>query len=162
MITDNQIRIEYLRTDRGDTVRMCHIPTDVAVSFQGSPDHFQLWRLRRRLELEVRKTNREPIVTSLPLRELNGSTHRSTDLLTREAIKTQLRSGSVSFVVANIGDPLDWYSPADAIRLWKGEVKSHLIEKPTFNLADLQDEYGYLAYSWPKLDERLISLEKHH
>jgi len=69
-------------------------------------------------------------VTFLPLEQLWRSTGpiiaSRGRRLNAEDIANLLRVGSVQFVTADVGHPLQWIDLADCYNFWKSEVKPHL------------------------------------
>ena len=92
------------------------------------------------------------IVTRTPLTELWDASGpieaaRGVDL-DAAAIRDMLRAGSVVFVVADCGQPLQWVPKQDGFAFWKDEVVPHLANGQTIQLADYPDEYCYVASRW--------------
>ena len=77
-----------------------------------------------------------------------------------------LSSGTVQFVVANIGSPLRWISVGDRFTFWKGEVKVRLVpaDAEKFYLDDYPGEYCYVATEWTRSPSQstIVLLECHH
>jgi hypothetical protein len=90
------------------------------------------------------------------MRELwdrNGAIHvKRGQSLSAADIKGQLRAHPVTFVVANIGQPLTWVEPSFAFRFWKEEVQLHLVDPPSaeagFSLESFPGGYAYVASEW--------------
>jgi hypothetical protein len=109
------------------------------------------------------------IVTDIPLTELWNSKGDAMDacraVCVGETDITQLlRSGS-SFVVADVGQPLQWISEANRFAFWKTEVKERLVSPDAdgFNLDDYSGNYCYVASVWTFASSApIIVLEKHH
>ncbi len=111
------------------------------------------------------------VVTTIPLRELwdgNGTIAlRRGRLLSAADIKRQLRGQPVSFVVANVGQPLTWVAPSAAYRFWKEEAQPHLVDPAAatdgFSVDQFADGYAYVASEWSDHSGLVvIVLEKHH
>ena len=111
------------------------------------------------------------IVTRLPLVELWNSLGllpiSRRDYLDAVAIKQRLRTGGVVFVVADVGSPLMWVMGLEAIRLWRKEVKSRLVQgsdlQAGFRLEASPGGYAYVASEWTGAGSSpVIVLEKHH
>ncbi|MDB5347073.1 MAG: hypothetical protein JWP89_5450 [Schlesneria sp.] len=111
------------------------------------------------------------IVTQLPLARLwNDEGDLKLDKqrdVGIEQITNLLRQGSVSFVVANGGERLNWIAEVDTHRFWKDEVKPHLVESQAaedgFHLEDYPGEYCYTASEWRGQGNLIaILFEKHH
>jgi len=92
-------------------------------------------------------------VTTLPLTELWDKTGSlplvSSEQLDRSAVEALMRSGTLRLVLAEVGKPLDWVSPAKARSVWRGEVSERLVgpDRKAF-LDDFNDAYFYRAHSW--------------
>jgi hypothetical protein len=82
-------------------------------------------------------------------------------------ISNLLRQSSVRFVVANVGEPLNWVPEEDAYRFWKEEVKPHLVEPQSaedgFRLEDFPGEFCFTASEWRGQGTLIVVLlEKYH
>jgi hypothetical protein len=81
-------------------------------------------------------------------------------------IAALLSSGTVQFVVANIGSHLRWVPVADRFTFWKGEVKVRLVpaDAEKFYLDDYPGEYCYVATEWGRSPSQstIVLLECHH
>jgi len=108
------------------------------------------------------------IVTGLPLRALWDSAGRDVPatrgrLLGREAIGGLLRAGTVSFVVADVGQPLRWIAPGERYAFWKRELQPHLCEGEIGTREDYPGEYFYFATEWRlHTGDPVVVLEKEH
>ena len=107
------------------------------------------------------------IVTRLPLQELwndqgSSSKHRIRDL-SLDDLQVMLSSGTVQFVVVNVGHRPQWLSKKDCYRLWKSTIRPHLAE-PTSKvfLEDFLGEYYYRAFEWLFDSENIVVLEEQH
>jgi hypothetical protein len=110
-------------------------------------------------------------VTNLPLARLWCSTgpldlHR-VQTIGKERIAELLRTGTILFVVADVGLPLRWIDAEDTFRFWKSEVSTRLVEpdrlETGFHLEDYPDGYCYLASQWTShKGNSVILLEKNH
>jgi hypothetical protein len=96
------------------------------------------------------------IVGQLPLTELwnefgSLSIRRGRDV-GRSEIVERLHSGPVQFVVADIGQPLNWVLKQDCHHFWKNELKPRLVEpelaRSGYRLEDFPGEYCYVASEW--------------
>jgi hypothetical protein len=60
------------------------------------------------------------------------------------------------FVVASVGERLEWISRGRRFDFWKDELAPHLLEpadaKAGFRLEDVNDEYAYTAAEWRLAD----------
>ena len=95
----------------------------------------------------------QKLVSNIKLRDVSG-----TDII------NLMHSGSVRFVVADIGKPFEWLPKNKGFDFWKTEVKSHLAdpESKAF-LEDFPNGYCYFASEWKSSnDERIILLSKMH
>jgi hypothetical protein len=95
----------------------------------------------------------QKLVSTVKLRDVG-----STD------IADLLRSGSVRFVVADVGKPFEWIPKNEKFSFWKTEVKTHLAEPESEPfLEDFPDEYFYSASEWKSFDgDSIILLSKAH
>ena len=84
--------------------------------------------------------------------------------LDRGEITTILRNGPVWFVIANVGDKLQWLDIDGCYKAYKSEVAPHiLVPDSRVSLDELKDGYGYWASLWSDyLGAPIILLEKVH
>ncbi len=107
-------------------------------------------------------------VTTLPLSEVWDSSGAlpltSGEQLDRSAVEALLRSGSVRLVLADVGKPLEWVSPAKARSVWRSEVSERLVgpDRKAF-LDDFNDAYFYRAHAWMDTSGAVsaVVLERH-
>jgi hypothetical protein len=108
-------------------------------------------------------------VTQIPLNELwlpagsvIGPRIRA---LNRSEISELLRQNGVEFVVANVGEQLQWISAQDCFDFWKNKVKAHLAESTSrIDLDAFPGAYCYTASQWEgeKGGTPIVLLERHH
>jgi hypothetical protein len=81
-----------------------------------------------------------------------------------EDVVALLRLGKVQFIVANIGDKLEWVALNKCYEFWKSEVKSHLANHESLSpLENFPDQYCYFASEWkPDAGAPIVLLEKDH
>jgi hypothetical protein len=94
----------------------------------------------------------------------NLDSYRRAEWLTKEGIKTILRTGPILFAIADVGHELEIVDSDQCFRFWKTEVEKHLAD-PSKNsrLEDYPDEYLYFASKWLIENSSLIILlEKQH
>ena len=109
----------------------------------------------------------QKVVTQLPLDQLwSGasviSTTKVRDVGSKEIVEL-LRSGLVRFVVANVGEALNWVPKDEVFDFWKNEVRPHLADVEQVSLDDFPDSYCYFASEWKADDgEVIILLSKAH
>lgn len=108
------------------------------------------------------------IVLSIPLIELwspSGPLDASpTGRVGEKAIVSLLIGGS-TFVVADVGRPLEWIRHDERFTFWKTTVKDRLVPPETtrFYLDDYPGQYCYVAVKWEcRPSGAIIVLEKHH
>ena len=107
------------------------------------------------------------IVTRLPLEELWRETGVVTAsrgrFLTKDDIAALLRNGLVQFVVADLGNSLQWIGLQDCYPFWKNEVKPHIAGERAV-LEEFPGEYCYFAWEWDTTPEAppIVVLEKSH
>lgn len=108
------------------------------------------------------------VVTSMPLTELWNSSGTLDAFRIASAGETDvvqlLRNGS-SFVVADVGLPLQWISEGERFAFWKSEVRCRLVapDADGFRLDDYPSQYCYVATVWQCAPSpTVIVLEKHH
>jgi hypothetical protein len=80
-------------------------------------------------------------------------------------IKSMLQQGSVQFVIANAGSPLDWIHPDLTFEFWRKIAKDRIVSPDTygFSLGDFPDGYCYCAALWRTHDAGdIVVLETHH
>src|SRR6185436_7199159 len=106
------------------------------------------------------------IVTSTPLTELwtdEGliDAKRGRQLTTGD-IKAILTE--VVFVVADVGQKLNWVNQDNTFDFWKNDLQKHFWEKgDKLNLDKFPGGYAYLATEWDdKGDKKIVLLEKFH
>jgi hypothetical protein len=109
----------------------------------------------------------ERVVTSLPLAELwdaAGTLQASKKrYLGSEDIKSLLRVGPIRFVVANVGDKLEWIEAKDCYSFWKQDVSQRLGAEGKVHLEDYPGQYFYFASEWrAESGETIVLLEKQH
>ena len=109
------------------------------------------------------------VVVRLPLHEIwDGDgvveSHRLRDL-SQVDIAELLRTGPVRFVVANVGDKLNWVRESECFDFWKSEVRQRLFDprKGTFDIDQVPGGYGYSATEWSvTTGPRIVLLEMAH
>ncbi|MFO0913644.1 MAG: hypothetical protein U0795_11855 [Pirellulales bacterium] len=109
------------------------------------------------------------IVVSIPLARIwdqdgDLSAERIRDLGVDD-IKSMLQQGSVQFVIAKVGSPLDWIHPDRSFDFWRRVAKERIVSPDTheFTLDDFPDGYCYCAALWRTPDVGdIIVLETHH
>jgi hypothetical protein len=79
-------------------------------------------------------------------------------------IVLMLREEPVRFVVADIGDHLQWVSLEHCYEFWKSEVKEHLAQPDAKTYPeDFPGEYCYFASEWKAdVGEPIVLLAKSH
>ena len=110
----------------------------------------------------------QKVISRLPVEELWAgqrlvSTIKVRDLDASDVVDL-LRSGMVSFVVADVGKPYKWIPNNERYDFWKDEVKAHLAapESEAY-LEDFPDEYCYFASEWKSYDgDTIVLLSKAH
>ncbi len=111
----------------------------------------------------------ERSVTTLPLPEVwdtKGALPLTAgEHLDRSAVEALLLNGWVRLVLADVGQPLQWVTPAKARSVWRGEVSERLVgpDRKAF-LDDFNDAYFYRAQAWVNEagDVTAVVLERHH
>jgi len=108
------------------------------------------------------------IVTRLPLRKLwRDDGFRTTARLrslAEEDILNLLRSGTIQFVVVDVGAPPGWIQQSECFQFWKREAQPHLARKSRIILEEFPDQYCYVASQWEGEDQAapIVVLEKQH
>ena len=110
------------------------------------------------------------IVTHIPMNEIWNKNvtieAKRKRYLTLNDIKSILsNNNAIQFIVANIGNELDWISLDECFNFWKSEIKPHLVSNPDeeFFLEDFPNEYSYVASEWFwELQTPVVLLEMHH
>ncbi len=112
--------------------------------------------------------NNQKIVTRIPLKNLwtdieDIYAYRE-KYLTVDNIRATLKSYPVEFVVAEVGQKLNWISYGRSIDFWKREVKQHLANDiDNINLDKFPDNYAYIASEWTReIQTPIVLLEKYH
>jgi hypothetical protein len=107
------------------------------------------------------------IVVRTPLTELwdnDGpiAARRGRDL-SAEDIRAILHSGSVKFVVANVGSPLRWVPEDECFAFWRNEVQPRVADPSGASLNEFPGGYCYFATEWmPVRGSPLVVLECAH
>ena len=113
--------------------------------------------------------NADRIVTSIPLQ--NIWTEEEGELpakrivyLTNEDIVQLLKNSVVRFVVADVGNKLQWIDTNQCFDFWKQEAKPHTADSTDkIDLDGAIDNYAYIASRWAMQGEApIITLEKFH
>ena len=107
------------------------------------------------------------VVTRLPLRELwrddGFSTTTRGKSLTFDDVRQFLASGTVQFVVADVGMAPRWIPASESFDFWKNEVKLHLASGTRAALNEFPGGYCYFASQWEEVvTATIVLLEKHH
>ncbi|MCE2961846.1 MAG: hypothetical protein ACK5UE_09480 [Chitinophagales bacterium] len=108
------------------------------------------------------------IIFNLPLTEIwnEGGVLKSTNrirYLNEREIREILKEDSVSFVIADVGKPLEWIKIDDRFSFWKKDLQLHLAKTDNFYLEDYPEKYVYVASEWrDEFNFSIILLEKHH
>lgn len=111
------------------------------------------------------------VVTQLPLPELwterGPITAARRRALGRAEVKALVQSGSVQFVVADVGKPLQWVPAEERFVFWKADARDHLVENPhhPIDIDAYPEGYAYVASEWvPDAlgSSPIIVLERHH
>lgn len=107
------------------------------------------------------------VVAQLPLRELwrhdGFSTTTRGKSLTFDSVRQFLASGTVQFVVADVGMAPRWIPTSESFDFWKNEVKPHLASGTMAALNDFPGRYCYFASQWEEeTTVPIVLLEKPH
>jgi hypothetical protein len=77
-----------------------------------------------------------------------------------------LRTSTLRFVIADMGQPLMWISGDEVFRFWKDEAKSRIVPREAivgFHLEEFPGEYAYVASEWmAKSQPPVVVLARHH
>jgi hypothetical protein len=112
--------------------------------------------------------NNKKIVTQLPLTNLwsdNEVIYAVREkYLTLDNIQEMLIKHPIEFVIADIGQKLEWISYDKSFDFWKTELKPHLANDINkMNIDNFVDNYAYVASKWTgELEKPIILLEKYH
>jgi hypothetical protein len=112
--------------------------------------------------------NNKKIVTQLPLTNLwtdkKNIFAKREKYLTASDIQETLKKYPVEFVVAIIGEKLNWISYDKSFDFWKTELKPHLADDiNNINLDSYLNNYAYVASEWiSEVKTHIILLEKYH
>jgi hypothetical protein len=105
------------------------------------------------------------VVTKLPLSRLTTPHGEATRVgnVGADAIRNLLRTGSVRFVVADVGQPLRWVPEAECFYEWKMEIQPHVADpdQPAY-LEKFPGDYAYFATQWDDGASPIILLSKAH
>jgi phosphoglycerate dehydrogenase-like enzyme len=108
------------------------------------------------------------IVTRLPLRELwRDDGFRTTARLrslAEEDILSLLRSGTIQFVVVDVGTPPRWIQQSECFQFWKIEAQPHLASNSQIVLEEFPDQYCYVASQGEEEDQAapIVAPEMQH
>ncbi len=108
---------------------------------------------------------RDRVVLHIPVTELCRENGELISIRKRELdgddIKELLRSGSVEFVVADVGLKLEWIPAEKAFAFWKQELMPRLVQLP-YERSGVRD-HAYVASEWITEDgSSVLLLEKYH
>lgn len=105
------------------------------------------------------------IITKLPISRLRTPLGDAKLIgeIGREDIRKLLRTGSVRFVVADVGHPFQWHGESDCFVVWKQDVQSHLAEPGQHvELEQFPGHYAYFAARWEDGGSPVLLLSKTH
>jgi len=79
-------------------------------------------------------------------------------------ISELLKEGPIQFIIANVGDKLIWEPIENCYKIYKTNIKDHIIsEVDNIDLSIFKDNFGYLASLWAgKSNTQIVLLEKIH
>lgn len=112
--------------------------------------------------------NEKKIVTQIPLTNLwtdaENVIAKREKYLTASDIQEFLKKYPVEFVVADVGQKLNWISYDKSFDFWKKELKPHLANNINkIDLACFPGNYAYVASEWTgEIQTPIILLEKYH
>jgi hypothetical protein len=106
------------------------------------------------------------VVTKTPLTEL-WTDEGPVDAKRGQQISTSdLKEilNEVIFVVADVGQKLNWIKKEKVFDFWKTDLQKHLWDKSNkMQLDNFSGRYAYLATEWiDKTEQKIILLEKFH
>jgi hypothetical protein len=98
----------------------------------------------------------DPVVIQLPLDHLWNDRgelppRRVRDIGAEEIRRLLRDEREVRFVVANVGERLEWVEPKEGFRFWKEQLAPHLVEPQQANAGVALDdvgEYAFVASEW--------------
>lgn len=107
------------------------------------------------------------VVTQLPLRELWRDDGFSITTwgksLTFDDVRQFLASGTVQFVVADVGVAPRWIPLSECFDFWKNEAKARLASDTKAVLNEFSGGYCYFASQWAgETTAPIVLLEKSH
>jgi hypothetical protein len=106
------------------------------------------------------------VVTMTPLTELWTDEGLVDAKRGRQLSTSDLKEilNDVIFVVADVGQKLNWIKKEKVFDFWKTDLQKHLWNKSDeIKLDNFPDNYAYLATEWTdKADTKIILLEKLH
>jgi hypothetical protein len=109
------------------------------------------------------------IIVRIPLDELWMPDGRTAAVrlraLGRQQITGLLRGGTLQFVRADVGHPLEWIDPAERFRFWKSEVSERVMDPAARRFApgDYRGGFCYVASEWrAEGHPPIVLLERHH
>jgi len=84
--------------------------------------------------------------------------------LSAKEIQEKLKNNPIEFVVASIGEKLNWVSFDKSFNFWKTELKPHLVDDiNNINLNAYPNNYAYIASEWSReIETSIILFEKYH
>lgn len=112
--------------------------------------------------------NDKKIVTQIPITNLWTDKEnifvKREKYLTADDIQMTIKKYPIEFVVANIGEKLNWISYDKSFEFWKSEIKPHLGDDiNNINLDSYLENYAYIASEWTgEIETPIILLEKYH
>jgi len=107
------------------------------------------------------------VVVQMPVRELwredGFSTSTRKKSLSFHDIREFLASGTVQFVIADVGVALRWIPEGECFDFWKHEARLHLASDTKAALNEFPGGYCYFASQWEgETTAPLVLLEKSH
>lgn len=108
------------------------------------------------------------IVTVIPLEELWNSEGAveayRLGIMSRVEVTNLIKTSKVSFVVANVGQKLEWISTENCYEFWKSHIKDHVVEDLSEIEYDLNPKgFVFVASRWISNNKfPIVTLEKYH
>lgn len=84
--------------------------------------------------------------------------------LTKDELTEILKNYPVEFVIANVGDKLNWIPVDTCFEYWKSKIRDHVVTNlERIELEDYPNEFAYIASEWiGQIQSPIILLEKCH
>ena len=108
------------------------------------------------------------IVNEIPISQLWNNEEiiesKRVRYLTKDELTEILKNYPVEFVIANVGEKLNWIPVDKCFEYWKSKIKDHVVKNlDRIELEDYPNEFAYIASEWTgQIQSPIILLEARH